>query len=649
MRIQISPVENRVTLNANETNEYTFNVDNTGSEGYSFKVYTNPYSVVNEQYNPSFSNQNAYTQVSRWITFKNDAGEYSAEATYSVEAGQRKEVTYKITVPSDIPGGGQYAIIFVEAIPKDDNGGGIRTVSRLGLRVFGRTNGETKEKAEILSAELKELNKSLEDKVNERTRELSISKEIAESANKAKNEFLAKISHEMRTPLTPIIGYSRILAKEINDSSSKEKLEIIHTSGIKLLNFTNELLDFSKIESGKVDLNYETFNIRTLFQDIYHEHIDLAKSKNINFKIDYLHANVSIYSDKIKIYEIAKNIIHNALKYTEKGFVLCDVFVENNTLFFNVYDSGIGISEENIKNIFESFVQIGNEQSGAGLGLSITKKLLEVLNGKIEVESKVGIGSTFKIQIPIETSQKEFENFSDVINKILNSNNIGIKTIFLKSILKLPLRIKDLKEAHKKQDIEEVRKINHLIKGTYGNLNLSLVYDISQKISIELKKENVSFDSVLHYIEELEYLTHTLDYNELFNIYLQFKERKIKILIAEDAEETRDFLKVLLETQLVEVICVENGLEALNLLKSEKFDLIFLDISMPVMDGVQTVTTIKANDNFKDIPVVALTAHAIIGYKEKYLNYGFDAYITKPINDSVLFSCLEKFVLNEKR
>ena len=323
--------------------------------------------------------------------------------------------------------------------------------------------------------------------------------------------------------------------------------------------------------------------------------------------------------------------------------------MEKNTLFFNVYDSGIGMSEENIKNIFESFVQIGNEQSGAGLGLSITKKLLEVLNGKIEVESKVGIGSTFKIQIPIETSQKEFENFSDVINKILNSNNIGIKTIFLKSILKLPLRIKDLKEAHKKQDIEEVRRINHLIKGTYGNLNLSLVYDISQKISVELKKETISFDTVLHYIEELEYLTHTLDYSELFNTYLQFKERKIKILIAEDAEETRDFLKVLLETPLVEVDCVENGLEALNLLKIKKFDLIFLDISMPVMDGVQAVTTIKANDNFKDVPVVALTAHAIIGYKEKYLNYGFDAYVTKPINDSVLFSCLEKFVLSEKR
>ena len=506
-----------------------------------------------------------------------------------------------------------------------------------------------KEKAEILSTELRELNKNLEDKVNERTKELIISKEMAESANKAKNEFLAKISHEMCTPLTPIIGYSRILAKEINDPSYKEKLEIVHTSGVKLLNFTNELLDFSKIESGKVDLNYEPFNVRALFQEIYHEHIDLAKAKGLDFKIDYLHANVSIYSDKIKIYEIAKNIIHNALKYTNKGFVVCDVFVEKNTLFFDVYDSGVGISEENIANIFESFVQIGKEQSGAGLGLSITKKLLKVLNGTIKVESKVGQGSTFKIQIPIETSQKEFENFSDVVNKLLNSNNSGIKTIFLKSILKLPLRIKELKDAHKKQDIEEVRKINHLIKGTYGNLNLSLVYDISEKISLELKKENISFDSILHYIEELEYLTHTLDYNELFNTYLQFKEREIKILIAEDAEETRDFLKVLLETPLIEVTCVENGLEALNLLKTKKFDLVFLDISMPVMDGVQTVSTIKANDNFKDLPVVALTAHAIIGYKEKYLNYGFDAYITKPINDSVLFSCLEKFVLSEKR
>ena len=151
IRIQISPVDNRPTLNAGETSDFTFNVDNTGTEAYDFKVYVNPYSVTNEQYSPNFSNQNSHTMVSRWITFKNDAGEYVNETKYSVEPGQRKEVPYRITVPNDIPGGGQYAIIFVEAIPKEDSAvSGIRTVSRLGFRIIGRTNGETKESAEII-------------------------------------------------------------------------------------------------------------------------------------------------------------------------------------------------------------------------------------------------------------------------------------------------------------------------------------------------------------------------------------------------------------------------------------------------------------------------------------------------------------------
>lgn len=259
-----------------------------------------------------------------------------------------------------------------------------------------------KEKAEALSEELRLLNKNLESIVATRTKELIISKEIAESANSAKNEFLAKISHEMRTPLTPIIGYSRLLLKEFPDSPLKDKLDIIHTSGVKLLNFTNELLDFSKIEAGKVDLNYESFNIKDLFQDIYHEHSTLASSKNIKFKIEFSANEVIIYSDKMKIYEIAKNLIHNAIKYTEKGFVLCEVDIKDSYLSFNVYDSGIGISKTNINYIFESFGQINKQSSGAGLGLSITKKLVEILNGTIEVESKVLIGTTFKVKIPIE-------------------------------------------------------------------------------------------------------------------------------------------------------------------------------------------------------------------------------------------------------
>lgn len=506
-----------------------------------------------------------------------------------------------------------------------------------------------KEKAEALSEKLRLLNKNLEDIVEQRTKELSFSKEVAESANRAKSEFLAKISHEMRTPLTPIIGYSKLLLKEYPNSEIKDKLDIIHTSGVKLLNFTNELLDFSKIESGKVDLNFESFSVKELFQDIFYEHNSLAVTKNLKFEIKYDKNDITIYSDKMKIYEIVKNLIHNAIKYTNKGFVFCEVNVNSNFLNFSVYDSGIGISKDHLEYIFESFGQINKHSSGAGLGLSITKKLVEILKGTITVESKVMVGTTFNVSIPIEVFEKKNENFSVILTKLLNSNNPSIKSILLKSILKFPIRLKSLKEAYKKQNVEQIREINHLILGTYGNLNLTLIYDISKKISEELKKNPVSFDTILYYIEELERMTHTIDYSDLFNMYLQFNTKQIKILIAEDVEENRDFLKAVLESQLISVTCVEHGLNALKAMKEKKFDVVFLDIHMPVMDGLQTISHIKANEELKNTPVIALTAQAIIGDKEKYLPYGFDGYITKPINESVLFSYLEKFIFAKKK
>ncbi len=506
-----------------------------------------------------------------------------------------------------------------------------------------------KEKAEALSEKLRLLNKNLEDIVDQRTKELSFSKEVAESANKAKSEFLAKISHEMRTPLTPIIGYSKLLLKEYPNSEIKDKLDIIHTSGVKLLNFTNELLDFSKIESGKVDLNFESFSVKELFQEIFYEHNSLAVTKNLKFEIKYDKNDTTIYSDKMKIYEIVKNLIHNAIKYTNKGFVFCEVNVKNNFLNFTVYDSGIGISKDHLEYIFESFGQINKHSSGAGLGLSITKKLVEILKGTITVESKVMVGTTFNVSIPIEVFEKKNENFSVTLTKLLNSNNPSIKSILLKSILKFPIRLKSLKEAYKKQNIEQIREINHLILGTYGNLSLSFIYEMSKKISEELKKNPVSFDTILYYIEELERMTHTIDYSDLFNMYLQFNTKQIKILIAEDVEENRDFLKTVLESPLISVTCVEHGLNALKAIKEKKFDVVFLDIHMPVMDGLQTISHIKANEELKNTPVIALTAQAIIGDKEKYLPYGFDGYITKPINESVLFSYLEKFIFAKKK
>lgn len=503
-----------------------------------------------------------------------------------------------------------------------------------------------KEKAEELSSKLVSLNKNLEIIVADRTRELLAAKENAEYANKMKDEFLAKVSHEMRTPLTPIIGYSRLLKNIENLSAdTSDKLEIIHSSGIKLLNFTNELLDFSKIISGKVDLNYENFDLTALFNDIYHEYSDIAENKEINFKIK-IEKNIKIYSDRMKIYEISKNLIDNAIKYTNKGFVFAEIEVNNLFLNINVHDSGIGIAEDNIDYIFQSFGQINKHANGVGLGLSIVQKLLDTLNGKIDVISKLGVGSTFKVSIPISIQNKENENFSNIINVLLNCNNYQMKSIILKSILRLPLRLKELKETYKKFDVEAMRKINHIILGTYGNINFDVIYKISKDISDLLKENEVDFPEILSKIEELEKITHTLKYHDLFEEYLNLINKKIKILIAEDVEENREFFKILFEIcPSIEVTTAVNGLDALQILKENKeFNFIFLDIQMPVMDGIETLQKIKEDENLKTIPTIALTAQAILGDKEKYLPYGFDFYITKPINESVLFSCLETFL-----
>ena len=505
-----------------------------------------------------------------------------------------------------------------------------------------------KEKAEELSDKLTLLNKNLEQMVEKRTIELKSAKEYAEAANRSKNEFLAKISHEMRTPLTPIIGYSRMLKKSDLSDDAKEKLETIHNSGVKLLNFTNELLDFSKIEAGTVDLHFEPFDIKDFFKDIYNEHSEKAEEKNIKFEIELPQNDITIYSDKMKLYEIVKNLVHNAIKYTEKGSVLCAVEIKDSTLYFDVYDSGIGISNKNISYIFESFGQINKQSAGAGLGLSITKKLVEILKGDIKVESRLGIGTTFNINIPIEVYKKSDENFSFNLRKLLNKTNPKIKPIILKSILKFPIRLKNLRESCQNKNIEEIRKFNHEILGTYGNLNMAFIYGKAKNISAELKKDKVNFENIMSFISELENMNRTLEYDSIFKEYLNLKNKKLSILIAEDVEENRDFLRALLESESVELVCVENGLLALKKLQENKFDIILLDIQMPVMDGIQTLLHIKSNFELKKIPTLALTAQAIVGDKEKYIPLGFDEYITKPINEPIFFSHLEHFINMEK-
>lgn len=495
------------------------------------------------------------------------------------------------------------------------------------------------EKAKKLSEELTEFNKNLESLVKKRTKELRISKEQAEVANKVKSEFLAKISHEMRTPLTPIIGYSKLLKTDNSATENSKHLNTIYNSGLKLLTLTNELLDFSKIEAGKIDLVNESFDIEKLILEVYQEHKDIALDKGLTFEILPIDGPKIIYSDKMKIYKIIKNLINNAIKYTHQGSVLCEVEVVKSKLKFNIFDTGIGIAEENLKIIYNSFEQVNQNSKGIGLGLSITKRMVDLLKGSITIRSNLGIGTTFKIEIPISPLDVKMEDSKDTIMKLLNKSQPSIKIIIMKGLLRLPLRIEKFELYFNKKDFNSMKKINHKMLGIYGNLQLDSIYNILKENSNLLIEEDT--DKIRENIEKIKHIFHELSYSDIYFEYISTLDKNIKILIAEDVEENRDFLKVVLSSPHIHLDCAEDGLEALNMLPLKEYQIVFLDIQMPIMGGIETIKKIRLEDKYSKLPVIALTAQAIIGDREKFMPCGFNGYITKPINDPILFSYLE--------
>ncbi len=266
----------------------------------------------------------------------------------------------------------------------------------------------TQKKLKEANEKLKESERELENKVEIRTRELLHAKDAAERANKVKSEFLANMSHELRTPLNAILGYAQILSDSKNiDASTREKLRIINKSGEHLLGLINTVLDLSKIEAGKMELSPTGFDLLDLLQQIYDMFRLRAESKEI--KLDF-EANAAVpryvFADEAKIRQCLINIVGNAVKFTEKGTVSVSVSRDDDgQTRFSVRDTGRGIPKDKIAVILEPFSQIHtqlNTEGGTGLGLSITKSFVEMMGGKIEVESEPGRGSVFTITLPLE-------------------------------------------------------------------------------------------------------------------------------------------------------------------------------------------------------------------------------------------------------
>lgn len=384
-------------------------------------------------------------------------------------------------------------------------------------------------------------------------KELEVAKNEAEKANHAKSEFLSSMSHELRTPLNAIVCFSELLeSKEGLDSESKDFAKDIVSASHNLLDLVNGVLDISKIEAGKMELINKEYNSQELFNSLSTMVIPRIGDKPIDFKT-VIASDIPpvLKGDTGKLKQIILNLLTNAVKYTDKGFIKYRVecindFKNNKTkLIITITDTGRGIKKEDIDRLFKKFERLEEDRNtsieGTGLGLAITEGLAELMGGKITVISDYGKGSTFKFVV-----------------------------------------------------IQEI-------------------------VNVEVKEEKSNITSS--------------DYNTF--------EGK-KALIVDDSKLNLKVAENVLKNFLVTTESVTSGLECLSCVNSKKYDIIFMDIMMPNMSGVEVLR--KLRENGVNTPVIALTADAIEGQEEKYMSEGFDGYISKPINKEKLSYVLNKYL-----
>lgn len=534
-----------------------------------------------------------------------------------------------------------------------------------------------------------------ERKINEE--ELIKAKEIAEKATKIKTEFLATISHEIRTPINGIIGMTDLLSNTTLDSEQSDFVEVIKNSSNALMLIVNDILDFSKIESEKVLLEKQPFYLSACIDQVFNLLSEKAKKKNI--ELSYHIGNnmpVLVLGDLNKLKQIIINLIDNGIKFSEKGKV--SLFIElvkkvHNvlTVSFLIQDDGIGIDKETIKKLFLPFSQADSsttkKYNGTGLGLAISKKLIELMNGTIAVESESGKGAQFYFTIELEPfigvlniTPKEL-NLTKDNNKLLNKHvmiidthktldeelaihidNLNMITVTTKSSIKaLNLLKKDLFFDVIIIDTTSLTESINLakdIKKFDENVPIMIILpkdlveqnDIS-KMNLNLNDLNISYFAKPISEENL--------YNRLINILykknsIEAKETPvnnhfsnpypIKILLAEDNPVNQKLATKILEKMGYKVDISNNGLECLEAVKKVKYDLIFMDIQMPEMDGFEATKFLVANYKVDERPkIIALTANAMPGDKEKCLEIGMDDYLPKPISIKALNEVIIKW------
>jgi len=571
-------------------------------------------------------------------------------------------------------------------------------------------------KRKKIEMELTEYRENLEKIVEERTEKLKLASAKAEEASRLKSEFLATMSHEIRSPMSGVLGMAELMLDTPLSIEQKGLTRTIINSGELLLNIIEDILDFSKIEANKLELDPIPVNMLELVDEVCLLYTPRAREKALELVVRYVPGcEQFVYADPLRVRQILGNLLNNAIKFTNKGYIIITVdedrsnTADNNivNLSFSIEDTGIGIAPDDINHIFEKFSQANSSMTrdygGTGLGLSICRSLLVMMGGDISVSSTLGKGSVFRFNLPVRRNKEEhFVQPKPPILKdrrILIVDDLPVIQTLLREQLTLAGMVCDtagnghdalaqLVDARRKGIFYDIMIIDYLMPGMNGEMLARAISDEPDFRNICLIMLTAAGNPMvgdsfaekgfsayiskpvksLRLVEALSVIWEKYDggcKNSLIRVdtsalgssQVEEDDNRIqlqgsKILLVEDSRINQAFVEEVLSQLSCDTTTVSNGQEALDIITRKAFDLVLMDCQMPIMDGFEAarkICALKKDGTVQaNLPVIALTANAMKGDRQRCIDAGMDDYITKPVRKKELKEKIYFWIKREK-
>lgn len=510
--------------------------------------------------------------------------------------------------------------------------------------------------------------------------ELDMAKKRAQEAARVKSEFLANMSHELRTPLNGVIGFARQLLKTSLSPSQTDYLQTIEKSANNLLNIINDILDFSKLEAGKLVLENIPFALRDTVDEVITLLAPSAHDKDLEISLMVDHDVPSgAVGDPLRFQQVLTNLIGNAIKFTEMGNVEIQMSMmgeQDGKLILKtmVSDTGIGISEKQQAQLFEAFGQadtsITRRYGGTGLGLVITQKLVQQMGGEIELVSSLNHGSTFWFTIALDASPMPMSDplpISSLKSQpvlVFEADEFSARS-FSQQLQQWKMQVFLAQTTERWHDLLSDRYQNIII-GHSDNTHIGPLlkrvteakeYCDSVVVYLNTASPEIKADILARgatkvltkpvnqrkFAAALTDIQVDLEPSPVIKITPDDKQSRLKVMAVDDNPANLKLISAMLDDLVAEVTTATNGREAVDKSNEQTYDIIFMDIQMPILDGISACQMIRKGDTNQTTPIIAVTAHAIAGEREKLIDQGMDDYLSKPIDEKMLIQIIEKW------